>query len=807
MDGEVVLVSHNQFMELFMSSPDIPPLPEGLAVGLDLGNIPINTESEMYPRLMEKLNTHGLAHGYRFVVTLHHVDPKVSSGLHGVNGGMYPDDEYPKDGQHTNWSRIELLIECKTGDMTGDPFDDGMENGEPNSDERRKVLGQIMSYACRVFEKQHRMFQFTLMVMGSSARIIRWDRSGVVATKKFNYMEEPEKLVGFIWVLARLPARERGIDPTVIRVEKNSEDWQLMQDRSKQKRLLGGKFAVQEHAREAFKASLKDSELWKIRVDEQSPSDGSERETTITSRYFLVGKPSFVSHELSGRGTHGYVAIDLNDREGPFVFLKDVWRVDHVGIRKEGEILGYLNERGVRNIPTKICHGDVDPLSPQTTMSHKIWREKHPKNVDKCPLKTHTHYRLVVQEVGLSMDHFRNGRELIYLVCKCIVAHYDAYQQGVIHRDISSGNVLINIKEFIDEKGNFREECDGLLTDWELSKSLTDMSDVPRQQNRTGTWQFLSVNVLRDPKKKLAVEDELESFFHLVLYYAIRYLPHNCPDVAGWMYSYFDGFTYVDEEYFGGKAKSDAISSGVLDAGPGKPLKFFTSPPEAGSPEPPAHPINQYFRQQLLALQAYNTIYRVDHGMIQSAAPSNPTMDSSEEFLEDELFADDWFSTICPEVEETWPDEPGVLTESQREHLQTQCKILKDHTSMLAEYRNIWYLKGWPRVSEKVEDQMSKDFNPNKDKKKPKPSKSGIGSKTGESVPGESFSSESHAGPESSMPTSIATLRTLRSASESGRRSSQGTSGGAKPRKKRDSLHDGEPFEAPPSAKRPASGV
>ncbi|KAI0669661.1 hypothetical protein C8Q78DRAFT_976843, partial [Trametes maxima] len=473
---------------------------------------------------MEKLNTVGLAPGYRFVATPHRSDPNDSSSLR-VDGGMYLNDEYPADGQHTSWSRIELLIECKTGDVTGDPFDDAMENGEPNSDERRKVLGQVMSYACRVFKKQHRMFQFTLMVMGSCARVIRWDRSGVVATKKFNYMEEPEKLVEFIWILARLPAAKRGIDPTVTRVEKDSEDWRLMQDRSEQKRLLSGKFAVQEHAREA--------------VDECTSSD-AESEMVVTPRYFLIGKPTFASDGLSGRGTRGYIAVDLNNRDGPFVFLKDVWRVDHVGIRKEGEILGYLNDQGVRNIPTKICHGDVNPLFPQTTVSQKIWKDKHPKDVDKCPLKSHTHYRLVVQEVGLSMDHFKNGRELIYLVCKCITAHQDAYQHGIIHRDISSGNVLINVKEYVDKKGRFKVQRDGLLTDWELSKSLTDMSDVPRQQNRTGTWQFLSVNVLRDPKKKITVEDELESFFHLVLYYAIRYLPHNCPDVADWMYNYFD---------------------------------------------------------------------------------------------------------------------------------------------------------------------------------------------------------------------------------------------------------------------------
>ncbi|KAI0669662.1 hypothetical protein C8Q78DRAFT_193047 [Trametes maxima] len=274
------------------------------------------------------------------------------------------------------------------------------------------------------------------------------------------------------------------------------------------------------------------------------------------------------------------------------------------------------------------------------------------------------------------------------------------------------------------------------------------------------------------------------------------------------MYNYFDGFTYVHEEYFGGKAKSDAISFGMLEAGPGIPLKFFVSPPKAGSPEPPAHPINQYFSQQLLALRAYNTIYRVDHDTVQSATPSKLTTESSEDLSEDEQSADDWFSQNLRRARVPVGKKPPreALTDDQRKHLQAQCKIVEDHALMLDEYCDIWYLPGWPRVSksEKTADQMSKDFNPDKDKKKPKPSKSGIGSKTEESAPESSL--KSRAGP-SSISASLAALRALRSASQTVGGSSQGTSGGAKSHKKRGSLHDGEPFEAPPSAKRPASGA
>ncbi|KAI8970809.1 hypothetical protein BD414DRAFT_427293, partial [Trametes punicea] len=512
---------------------------------------------------MEKLNKPWLCPGYRFVATPHRADPEDPSNLR-VDGGMYPAADAPEEGHHTDWASIEVFIECKADDVRGDPFDDTMESGQPNAEDRRKVLGQIMSYAYTVFKRQHRTHHFTVIICGSSARISRWDHAGVVTTKKFNYKEEPEKLAEFFWRFARLSPAQRGHDTSVVRVLEGTEDYKLMQQRAEEPRLLLKIHPVQEHAREAFRESLKGSRWWKIQVDDESSRE-SDPSAPTTPRFFLVGKPHFAARGLAGRGTRGYVAIDLQNPKGPFVYLKDAWRVAHTGIHKEGETLTYLNKEGVRNIPTKECHGDVG-LS-QTTMSQTIWREENPDALT-CPLKTHTHYRLVVREVGLPMSEFQNAQELIFLVARCIsgdLAHGDAYRKGIMHRDISAGNVLILVTESVDAQGNLCTHRDGMLTDWELSKSVQDgQIDVLRQPDRTGTWQFLSANALRDPRKKITVEDEMESFFHLVLYFSIRYLPSNCPDVTRFMHHYFDSYTFNGEHYFAGMTKVNVMETGKL---------------------------------------------------------------------------------------------------------------------------------------------------------------------------------------------------------------------------------------------------
>ncbi|KAJ2966718.1 hypothetical protein NUW54_g13727 [Trametes sanguinea] len=318
---------------------------------------------------------------------------------------------------------------------------------------------------------------------------------------------------------------------------------------------------------------------------------------------------------LVGRATRGFVAIDLGDPYGPFVYLKDTWRVNHEGIRKEGSILGHLNEQGVENIPTRLCHGDVSPPEPefQATISHEVWKEENPK-VLACPLKAHRHYRLVVKEVCLPMSDFVNGFELIYLITRCISAHRSAFLKGILHRDISAGNVLIYPREYINEDGKLQILRDGLLTDWELAKDVEakPVAKGPSQTDCTGTWQFLSAHALAHPGKQIGVEHEMESFFHVLLYYAVRFLPTNCPDITPFVYDYFDGFTRHEDRYAAGMVKLFAMEVGSLRVGAVFELAFLQSRPEQGKSMPLLHPINALIYNLLNIFTAQYALYHAE---------------------------------------------------------------------------------------------------------------------------------------------------------------------------------------------------
>ncbi|CDO69600.1 hypothetical protein BN946_scf184875.g3 [Trametes cinnabarina] len=453
-------------------------------------------------------------------------------------GGMYlkASPAMTRQRAHSDWAEVEVFVDCKLDDSC-DPYDDGICNEVSCSGTDDDCLGRFTACASTVFEYQHRTHHFSVVLLGSWARLARWDRSGVIFSSKFDYKQEPTKLVRFFWHVARASAEVRGHDTTATRVLPGSDDYELLQAwKAKDKTLADDDYV----AKRFVKSLSGDRPWWRLTVSDK----------THGSRDFLVGRPTFAAAGVVGRGTRGYIALSISDPARPFVYLKDCWRVVHERSKLEGDILAELNEKGVGNIPTALYHGDVEG---QVTLSQTFWKNSS-RNTDrntqenvqddaragtevkKCSMKTHQHYRLVVKEVGLPLQEFPTGKALVDAVIDAIYAHQDAYNlAGVMHRDISVGNILI-----LPYRDGENTEYSGLLADWELSKRVEDETKEPRHPDRTGTWQFMSVGTLLDPKAHVQVSDELESFLHVIIYCAIRYLPNTCDDVGEFMYKFFD---------------------------------------------------------------------------------------------------------------------------------------------------------------------------------------------------------------------------------------------------------------------------
>ncbi|KAI0365592.1 hypothetical protein BV20DRAFT_1056338 [Pilatotrama ljubarskyi] len=507
------------------------------------------SEKDMYGMVTAALNHALLCPEYLFVSTPHNGVSVDKASKQAVDCGMYPAHVAPKlekspEGNgsvSTDWSWVDIAVVCRMAPVEDDPFDETLKHHHRDADTRRKVLGHILSDAQHIFNRQQRTCLFVILFLGDFARIVRIDRAGLFATHKVDYRADGVKLAQFLWHYSRLPAATRGHDTTAVRLHPESADAQKMKDRVKD-------VTKDDYVGNAFKESL-DPEWpwWKLEVpNETSPG---------TSRYFLVGKPNFQADDAISRTTRGYVAIESEGSSGDrLVYLKDTWRVVNDNIRKEGVVLETLGAKRVKFVPTLLCHGDI---RGQESTSQTLWPKYHPG--EESTLKTHQHYRLVVNEVGKPLNQVETGSQLVFALWCCIKAHEQAYEAGILHCDISVGNILLHL----GEHGRWH----GLLNDWELSKTIEQQATEKRPPLRMGTWEFMSVNALNDHEKAITIQDELESFFHVLLYMALHLLPHNC-DATGLPYllhGYFDSFDCY--AYDRSKPKCGATKEGIMHIG------------------------------------------------------------------------------------------------------------------------------------------------------------------------------------------------------------------------------------------------
>ncbi|KAL7277796.1 hypothetical protein ACG7TL_008739 [Trametes sanguinea] len=716
---------------------------EGLFDGVPLGE----SEPKMYDPFVKAVNGAGILAD--FVLAKTSVKPALDDkdGLK-VDGGMYPKDCPAVTDERTDWASVEVFIECKPN-HNYDPYDDSTKTGFPFAEDRRNALGQISTYASRVFEYQQLTHHFGVVLLGTWARLGRWDRSGVVFSSVFDYKQEPAKLVRFFYRVAHASAEARGHDPTATRVVKGSEDYKILQGWAAKAQAYAEdpSLAQKDYVGKQFVDSLNKARAWwRLRVadDKHGVKD------------FLVGKPTFAAPGVVGRGTRGYIALSISDPGTPFVYLKDCWRVVHDRSELEGDILSNLNAKGVQNIPTALYHADV---ADQRTVSQDFCTcaksgcaaevvvetgvqpthggndiqntdDNHGESVDGssadrgtepkeqgvdgagqrvtagakdqqkpkkevCRLKTHRHYRLVVREVGLPLKEFPCGRVLVWCIRDAIIAHQDAYEKAkIMHRDISVGNILIIPPTGKDGKTTYQ----GVLADWELSKRLDDYEKDARHPDRTGTWQFMSVNIQDNPETQVEIADELESFLHVMIYCAIRYLPHTCENVGDFMYRYFDdGLRRGEAEYTCGASKRLVMKTGELTTLTDEQIIFLRRPRDSNAGPPTAkdqHPINRLLTQLLKYFSARYVLAK------RHALNSEP--DVFDMYLdEDELEGE--FGGSQSQVSEP----PTRLLEARYKLMQTHPRILK-MLSMASER----VASVWPGPEDRLPDQLQPTYKP-----------------------------------------------------------------------------------------------
>ncbi|KAF8270304.1 hypothetical protein EI94DRAFT_1439202, partial [Lactarius quietus] len=202
------------------------------------------------------------------------------------------------------------------------------------------------------------------------------------------------------------------------------------------------------------------------------------------------------------------------------VLLKDSWWVLLDDVTPEGEIYSRLHRHSVPNIPLCSCASNVGDDTHHKSRTHKFIVKSKPR--PSLHITSHRHYRLVLDDIGRKLQSFTRSWEMINVVHTSLVGTltHPAYKAGVLHRDISVGNIMI-----IDNENEREDLRGGMLIDWDLSKLVDpNKSCTPHQYTCTGTWQFMAAALIKEANIAHTFVHDLESAFWVVLWMALSFM-------------------------------------------------------------------------------------------------------------------------------------------------------------------------------------------------------------------------------------------------------------------------------------------
>ncbi|KAF8996053.1 hypothetical protein BDQ17DRAFT_1365016 [Cyathus striatus] len=161
----------------------------------------------------------------------------------------------------------------------------------------------------------------------------------------------------------------------------------------------------------------------------------------------------------------------------------------------------------------------LSDIRGHTTVSHRLLTGQN--DSDRVRVRTLT------GPVGSHIADFVKTKDFATVMRDGIIGHYIARECGVLHRDISDGNILVE---------NIGDQARGFLHDFDHATFYKCDLDTAVQRAQldnlkhelkmlTGTRQFLAIEIIQ--KASHMPYHDLESFYWVMVYIFLRYSVHN----------------------------------------------------------------------------------------------------------------------------------------------------------------------------------------------------------------------------------------------------------------------------------------
>ncbi|PHH71014.1 hypothetical protein CDD82_6782 [Ophiocordyceps australis] len=181
------------------------------------------------------------------------------------------------------------------------------------------------------------------------------------------------------------------------------------------------------------------------------------------------------------------------------------------------------------SIGVKRASADSDASLPPPKRSCSGPRSK---TTDKAP-PNRVHRRVIVRDFGKPIYKASSRVALLRALEACIQGHESLHKAGILHRDISINNLMINEDE---------ENCSFSAFLIDLDLAIKEQRDgACGAKGKTGTRAFMAIGALAGDEVHSFMHD-LESFFWVLFWICVHY----DGQYGGRVVEYFDHWNYID---------------------------------------------------------------------------------------------------------------------------------------------------------------------------------------------------------------------------------------------------------------------
>ncbi|KAI1769144.1 hypothetical protein GGR53DRAFT_474645 [Hypoxylon sp. FL1150] len=397
-----------------------------------------------------------------------------------------------------HWSQILIPGELKSN---------------PDDDQKDGAWFDIGRYVREVFAAQDtRRFVLAFTLCGPLMRVWEFDRLGGIASTRFDINKDGLRFVstilGFLWI----EERELGFDPTIITTN-NKQYIDITRDGMQERIVIDGVVGrvrcIAGRATTCWKAHPegKPSVTLVIKDSWQYPERQEEGELLLEVTRKGVSNVARYYHHETVHLLNGEVDnIQHGIRKGLDITKASNYRSQQLDLPRD---LGTpsISQNGVTGQKRSSSQTGA-PLPPS-----KRSRSESPIKVDPSTLPNRIHRRVIVCDYGQPIYKASSRVTLLRALEGCIDGHESLCKAGILHRDISTNNLMINEDNNDPSRSSF-------LIDLDLAIPI-DRRNASGARGRTGTRAFMAIGALLGELHTFT--HDLESFFWVLFWICIHY--------------------------------------------------------------------------------------------------------------------------------------------------------------------------------------------------------------------------------------------------------------------------------------------